>query len=141
MSDTCVAVISVLFTRHVSRNEKCDACRSFLMGVRRIICLVCTSEHHQIDLCPDCIISPTPDTPTGFKHQINHDVMQIRFPITSRMNKVYLYEAGRRAAMSGKSAWADMSLSSPTDLVCHICRDPLTLPCWYCAECGALVPL
>lgn len=119
-----------------SSTAYCDACLSSILN-RRILCLLCVSEDYkgrQIDLCTECIESPI--RTQSYAHDPSHDIMQVCRVVHGR-NKPSLYESGKNAVTKSKAAWAGaQAFGARGPLCCSSCEEPITLPYWYCANCG-----
>lgn len=117
-----------------------------------MICLTCASVSiDTLDLCsaPDCVkaivsLDERPDLTSP--HLPSHDLCQLRKNMHPRERQQYDIQA-RRALRRAHTALDEMDNSEGNNdsesqelvhetLACSGCGNPVTRPCWYCAECN-----
>lgn len=119
-------------------NAYCDVCYSTIIGPRTI-CLLCTSEDDQVDLCNSCIKEPV--RRREFTHSPLHDMVQVR-QVVHRRDRLSLIASAREAVnqvkfgIGGSNQLESLDASIGPKWRCSRCDHAIHIPCWFCIICG-----
>jgi len=121
---------------------ECDSCSTTLEGAR-ILCIDC-HFNNTLDLCskPECLDSViTPKRRPGLEapHTPNHDMLKVRQIIFDRDVARTKKKAGD-ALEAARNTLSDLETKELPTPGCVRCRNVISLPCWYCADCTGEIP-
>ena len=96
-------------------------------------------DNSTLDLCsePECLDSViTPKRRSGLEvpHTPDHDMLKVRYVLFGR-DVARVERSAKEALEAARTTISDLKVKDQPSPGCAYCRNAVSLPCWYCAEC------